>query len=279
MDAQVERYLRELVEAARETLGDNLVAAYAAGSVALGAYQPGRSDLDVALVCEDAVDLSDKQALVARLRHEALPCPARGLELVLYRRSVVQAGTPEPGFDLELNTGAGMTFRATYAADERPAADGRFWYGLDRSVLHQSGLVIVGPPASEMFADLSPDDTHALLVDALRWWLAQPTPAGNEPAPGAEDAVLGACRSLIRIRQGEWLSKAEAGRRLRDAGTAVGLIDRCLEAREGGPPPTAREARAFQQQVLDEISRDERVTSETHPGDAKPDGDRTDYVG
>ena len=97
MDAEVERYLAELVEAARETLGDNLMGAYAAGSIAMGAYQPGRSDVDVALVCEDAVDLSDKQALVARLRHEALPCPARGLELVLYRRSVVQAGTPEPG--------------------------------------------------------------------------------------------------------------------------------------------------------------------------------------
>jgi hypothetical protein len=253
MDAEVERYLAELVEAARETLDGSLVAAYAAGSVALDAYQPGRSDVDVALVCEDPVDLSDKQALVARLRHEALPCPARGLELVLYRRSVVQAGTPEPGFDLELNTGAGMTFRATYAADERPAADGRFWYGLDRSVLHQSGLVIVGPPASEMFADLSATDTRALLVDALRWWLAQPTPSGDEPAPGAEDAVLGACRSLIRIRQGEWLAKGEAGGRLRDAGTATDLIDRCLAARDGGPPPSGREARAFQQWVLDEI--------------------------
>ena len=191
MDAEVERYLAELVEAARETLGDNLVAAYAAGSIALGAYQPGRSDVDVALVCEDAIDVSRKQALVARLRHEALPCPARGLELVLYRRSVAQAGTPEPGFELELNTGAGMTFRATYAADERPAADGRFWYGLDRSILHQSGYAIVGPTASEMFADLSPADLRALLVDALRWWLAQPTSSDSEPTPGAEDAVLG----------------------------------------------------------------------------------------
>ena len=104
-----------------------------------------------------------------------------------------------------------------------------------------------------MFADLSPTDIRALLVDALRWWLALPTPPGDEPAPGAEDAVLGACRSLVRFRHGVWLSKGAAGRRLRDAGTAPELVGRSLQARLGGPPPSGREARAFQQQVLDEI--------------------------
>ena len=63
MDSTIERYLTELVEAARETLGDNLLAAYAAGSIGLGAYEPGRSDVDVALVCEDAVELSLKQRI------------------------------------------------------------------------------------------------------------------------------------------------------------------------------------------------------------------------
>ena len=254
MDSTTERYLTELVEAARGTLGDNLLAAYAAGSIGLDAYEPGRSDVDVALVCEDGVELPLKRALVARLRHETLPCPARGLELVLYRRSVAQAGTLEPGFEVELNTGAGMRFRATYAVEDRPVADGRFWYALDRSILHQSGYVIFGPPASEMFADLSPTDIRTLLVDGLRWWLALPTPPGDEPAPGAEDAVLGACRSLVRFRDGVWLSKGAAGRRLRDAGTASELVERCLRARLGGPPPNGREARAFQQQVLDELS-------------------------
>ena len=253
MDSAVERYLGELVEAARRTLGSNLVAAYGAGSIALDAYQPGRSDIDVALVCEDALGLEQKQALVSRLRHEALPCPARGLELVVYRRTVAQSGTPEPGFEVELNTGARMDFRATYTGGDRPAADGLFWYALDRSILHQSGYVLFGPPAAEMFAEPSPADLRALLVEALSWWLARPTPASDEPAPGTEDAVLGACRSLVRFRDGEWLSKDGAGRRLLADGIAPALIERCLQARRGGTPPSGAEARAFQQQVLDEI--------------------------
>ncbi|MCL7457820.1 nucleotidyltransferase domain-containing protein [Micromonospora sp. MSM11] len=281
LDPPLRRYLTDLVAAARDVLGDDLVGAYAAGSVGLGAYQPGRSDVDVALVCADALDPGRRRELVARLRHEALPCPARGLELVVYRRELARSGTPEPGFEVELNTGARMPFRATWAAADRPVEDGLFWYGLDRSILHQSGYALLGPPAAEAFAALSPADLRRLLADALRWWLALPTPPGDGPAPGAEDAVLGACRSLVRVRHGVWLSKVDAGRRLvADAtadgvpvgetageagdgeavgatgdGGAVDVIERSIAARAGGPPPSGPEARAFQRRVLDEISR------------------------
>ena len=252
----VDRYLAELVGTARGVLGDDLVGAYAAGSLALHAYQPGRSDVDVALVCAGALDLDRKQALVARLRHEALPCPARGLELVAYRRAVAASGTPQPGFEVELNTGARMDFRATYDPRDRPVADGLFWYGLDRSLLHQSGLALLGPPAGEVFADVSPADLRQLLVEALTWWLAIPTPPGDEPAPGTEDAVLGACRSLVRVRDGAWLSKTAAGERLVAAGDpAADLISCALAARRGGTPPAGPQARAFQRRVRTEIAR------------------------
>ncbi|WP_320066864.1 nucleotidyltransferase domain-containing protein [Micromonospora sp. RTGN7] len=254
MDTDLRRYLADLVGAARDVLGDDLVAAYAAGSVALGAYQAGRSDVDVALVCADALADGRKRELVARLRHEALPCPARGLELVVYRWEAARSGTPEPGFEVELNTGARMPFRVTWSGAERPAADGRFWYGLDRSILHSGGLVLAGPPAAETFTDLAPADLRRLLMDALTWWLALPTPPGDAPAAGAEEAVLGAGRCVVRCHDGVWLSKVAAGRRLIDRGHPDGaLIERSIAARHGGPPPNGDAARAFQRGVLDDL--------------------------
>lgn len=256
MDTDVRRYLDDLVAVARTVLGDDLVGGYAAGSVGLGAYQPGRSDIDVALLCAEPIPDEAKRALVAGLRHEALPCPARGLELVVYRRAVAASGTAEPGFEVEVNTGARMAFRATYDPADRPVADGHFWYALDRSILHQCGHALLGPPAAEVFADVTPADLRRLLVDALSWWLALPTPAGDEPAPGAEDAVLGACRSLVRVRHGRWLAKTAAGRRvLADGDEAAPVIERAIAARLGGTPPSGPEARAFQQRVLDEVAR------------------------
>ncbi|MEV4843469.1 nucleotidyltransferase domain-containing protein [Micromonospora matsumotoense] len=253
MDPAVRRYLADLVTTAREVLGPELVGVYAAGSVALDAYQPGRSDVDVALVCRDPLPRRTRHELVARLRHETLPCPARGLELVAYSRAVAGSGTPEPGFEVELNTGARMPSRVTLTPAERPAADGHFWYGLDRSILHQRGHPLVGPPAGEVFADLAPSELRELLVAALRWWLARPAPPGNGPAPGTEEAVLGACRALVRVHDGDWLSKVAAGRRVIALGRDPELVRRCVRARSGGPAPTATEARAFQQQILDEI--------------------------
>ncbi|GAA3776478.1 nucleotidyltransferase domain-containing protein [Micromonospora maritima] len=253
MRDDVRDYLADLVRRSRDVLGDDLAGAYAAGSVGLGAYQPGRSDVDVALLVAASPAGATRRALVDRLRHEALPCPARGLELVVYRRDVAASGTPEPGFEVELNTGATMPFRATYDPADRPAADGRFWYALDRSILRQSGLTLLGPPAAEVFADPPPAALRALLVDALRWWLALPTPPGDAPAPGAEDAVLGACRALVRHRDGVWLGKADAGLRVAADDPDAALIRACVAARRGGPPPSGPAARAFQRRVLAQL--------------------------
>jgi len=96
MDGDVRRYLDDLIAAAHSVLGDNLVGVYAAGSIGLDAFQPGRSDVDVALTVSNAVAGERKRALVAALRHENLPCPARGLELVVYREAVARSGSAVP---------------------------------------------------------------------------------------------------------------------------------------------------------------------------------------
>lgn len=220
-------------------LGTEFAGAYAAGSVALHAFQRGRRDIDIALLCRNPLSQTVKQELIARLRHSALPCPARGLELVVYTRAAAQSGTPNPGFELELKDGPAMAFRQSLQPADRPAADGFFWYGLDRSILHQSGRVLAGPPASEAFAELPPDDLRHLLIDSLHWWMALTGQAGDGPAAGADDAVLGACRALVRQRYGRWLSKVDAARRLLAAGyEPAAVIDRSIAARSGGPPPT-----------------------------------------
>jgi hypothetical protein len=255
VDPRVEEYLHALGDEAQAVLGEDLVGVYAGGSVALDEFHPHRSDVDVAVVCRSALPVASKQELVARLRHEALECPARGLELVTYREEVALAGTSAPAFELELNTGAHMAFRVTLQPEERSPADGLFWYGLDRSLLHQSGVAVVGRPASEMFADLSSQEVRNLLVTALQWWLAASAPADQPPGHHTDDAVLGACRALVRHRTGRWLSKVAAARRLLEEGhDAADVLAQSVAARSGGRPPDPARARAFQEQVLRVVS-------------------------
>ena len=123
-------YLRELVARLRTALGDELLGVYAGGSFALGDFDQSLSDLDVAAVTATHAGRTTKQAIVELLRHESLPCPARGLEFVLYAEPVIHTATTDPGFELNLNSGARMSFRADYEPGEE-----RHWFAIDRSVL------------------------------------------------------------------------------------------------------------------------------------------------
>ncbi len=113
-------YLDELVRRLQGLLGPELVGVYAGGSWALGGYEPGPSDLDVAVVVRKPLTGEAAERIVAELRHEAFPCPARGLELVVYTEGTVGTPTIAPGFELNLNAGSGLTFRAD--REPRPAS-------------------------------------------------------------------------------------------------------------------------------------------------------------
>jgi hypothetical protein len=99
------RYLRAVVGRSADVLGDGLVGVYPTGSVALGAYTPGRIDLDVMAVVAQPPPEPVLREVAARLAHEALPCPATGLEFVVYPRDVVATAGGHAGFLLDLNTG------------------------------------------------------------------------------------------------------------------------------------------------------------------------------
>jgi hypothetical protein len=143
-------------------------------------------------VARNSLDRATKDALVAALRHEAFPCPARGLELVVYAQ-----GRPLP--ELNLNTGEGMDFLATF----EPGQDSPHWFVLDRAIIGQRGFVLAGPPPAEALAQPSEDEILEAIAIGLEWYRDRP----DEPR---DDAALNAVRSRAYLGTGRWASKAEA---------------------------------------------------------------------
>src|SRR5262245_35660759 len=64
------------------------IGTYLHGSVALGGFDPARSDVDVLIVVSSALPAAAQAELGGRLRAAALPCPGTGLEC-----SVITAAT------------------------------------------------------------------------------------------------------------------------------------------------------------------------------------------
>jgi hypothetical protein len=237
--AGVEAYLRELSGRAQETA--DVVGVYVGGSFALGAYQPGRSDLDVAVVTPGSIAWPVKDALIAELRHEALPCPARGLELVVYSAADAASTGIAPAFQLNLNTGAEMPFRVDVEPDP---AEGH-WFAIDRAILRDRAVVVVGPPPQAVFGAIPRRLLLTAIADALRWHLGGAT--------STSDAVLNGCRALRFAVAGDWSSKASAGWWALDYVADRDVVREALAARTGSRPPAEREARAFVEGVIEEI--------------------------
>ena len=192
-------YLDELVARLRDCIGGELVGVYAGGSYALGDYDRRTSDLDVTTVTRRRTPRTRAEKIVAAVRHEALPCPARGLELVLYPLATARSGKVEPGFDLNLNTGPGVPPRV----DFEPVEGEGHWFAIDRSVLAAHGIALFGPPAAAIFVSPARVELLPLLAGTLRWFLR----AGDV----GDAAMLNACRSLRYGREGVWSSKPAAG--------------------------------------------------------------------
>ncbi len=245
---EVAEYERTLVARLAALLGRDLVGVYAGGSLALGGYMPGRSDVDIAAVTRGRLAQARKEEVVAALRHEALTCPARGLELVVYAESVVRTPTDEAGFELELNSGAAMPFHVSFDPSEAP----RHWYVIDRAILSEHGKRLAGPPAHELFARIPRETILPILVESVRW----------HETPGAardDDAVLNACRAWRYAVEGTWSEKPEAGAWASAQLDDPAIVETALAARTHGGSLPRREVESFLRWVLQRLEERHRA--------------------
>jgi hypothetical protein len=178
-------------------LGDRLRGAWLIGSAALGDFAPARSDHDVQAVTTGVLTERERWDLALTLSHEALPCPARGLEFVLYAEpDLLRADGP--AFQLNLNTGARM---ARHVALD-PAEDPRFWFVLDVAGARAHGRRLAGLPADAALPKLPRRLVLRALLDAIAWH--------RRPAAEGGEAALAAARAWAWASDGRWRSKREA---------------------------------------------------------------------
>ena len=249
-----------LVATLGSVLRERLVGVYVSGSVALGDYVPGRSDLDRFVVVSSALPRTVKEDVVASTRHESLPCPARGLELVVYTAEA--AGRPPRGadFELNLNSGRGMPFHVSFEPADEPA----HWFVLDRAIVRERGWALLGPPPEQVFAPVPRHTALAALAQSLRWH-------GENAELAGPNLVLNALRAWRFAATGEWVSKADAARWGPGQGADRGLVDAALAGRMSAerPPLDAERSEALLARVLAEVAgsggRYEVDVPEEHP--------------
>jgi hypothetical protein len=214
----VSSYLDAVAEQVAATAGAALRGVWLTASAALGDFDPARSDLDVQALTDRELPAQARLALAADVAHGRLPCPARGLELVLYEpRGLAAADGPAP--QLNVNTGARIDRRVELETD--PAE--RFWYAIDVAIAREHGVALRGAEPAVLLPELPPALLVRALGEALDWFVA------NDRAGVA--TVLTACRARAWADDGRWRSKRDAAAWAAARSAVPGAIERAVAAR------------------------------------------------
>lgn len=212
-----------VVDVVRSVLSDDLVGAWFVGSIALGGYVPGESDIDINAVCERRVPEGTRHAVAAAIVGVTAECPARGLEITLYRREVAASQPTDAAFELNANGGPRMDTVVRVTPEGQPG----FWYAIDRAIAHRHGVTIAGPPASSIFADAPRTQLLAAMRDSMRWHRA------HERA--TLYSVLNASRAWRFAEEDVLGSKMEGATWARGRWHDPSLIDAAVDLRHGRP--------------------------------------------
>ena len=188
-------YVAEIVTRTRDVLGGDLLAVCLMGSAALGDYRPGRSDIDVAVVAGRPLPVVAREALVAALEHETLPCPARGLELVAYDPTGL-VDPRGPAYLINLNTGPRMDRQVSFDPAESP----QFWFTLDVAIGRTLGRALLGPPPAALFPELPDALVRGRRARLARLVVGPRRPSVHGGPRRVRRVALGADRDVVRRR-------------------------------------------------------------------------------
>jgi streptomycin 3"-adenylyltransferase len=251
-DPAVQQYLDRVVSTLREHLGAELVGVYLHGSLAMGAFDPGRSDVDILAVGtgplspKRRVQLGDALAAISR------PASGGDLELSVVTEAAVRTSSAAPSFEVHVHT-----------HDEPPVVDGADRSGDEDLAIHFAmararGQALFGPAPGELFA--APERAsliHALLSDID--WARESGAAGWEGHHMPELAsmayrTLNAARSWRYLETGDLGSKVEGAMWLerKDPDPDLhALLDAALAFQRGDVPdrPDERAVNAFVDRV------------------------------
>jgi predicted nucleotidyltransferase len=195
-----------LLEALDALLGRNLAGVYLHGSLAMGCFNPERSDLDLLVVSDRPVLRDTKLGLaLTLLRRSRDPVP---IELSVVARADLQPWRYPTPYQCHYSE----SWRERFVADTAGSGWLR-WDDAERTdpdlaahltILHRRGVVLVGPSIAETLPEVPP-------ADYLTSILGDVESAAGYVERDPVYAVLNLCRVYRYVVDGDICSKDEAG--------------------------------------------------------------------
>jgi hypothetical protein len=216
-------FLKRLLSSMQSTLGDQFMGLYLGGSLALGDFNPHRSDIDFVAVTFDELareEVTALQAMHTRLRDAGTKW-ARKLDGSYVPQQIFRhwtAGHPPCPFV------EGDEFTVTQQGSAL----------VQRHIIHQHGVAVAGPHPHEILDPVRAEELQRALHEMLEisWRPLLEDPAWVRQSQMQPFAILTMCRTLYTLEHGFIASKPVAARWFKQAigGQWTELIDWALAA-------------------------------------------------
>jgi len=220
---EVNAVLALLLSEVRALIGEQLLGMYLNGSLSLGAFEPGSSDIDFLVITVEALTNEQVRALSdmhARLLTSGLGYATR-LEGFYLPQAVLRHPTPA-------NTSYPCSAQTKGLLLVELGSD---WV-IQRHLVRESAIVLWGPSPQMLLDVVLPGELRAAVIEQVTgFWKQQlEHPEWLRPREEQAFAILTMCRALYTLAWGEVVSKQRAAAWAREALEApwAQLIDRAL---------------------------------------------------
>ncbi|AZN40944.1 aminoglycoside adenylyltransferase domain-containing protein [Paenibacillus albus] len=195
-------FLEEMADSFKQALGENIVGIYLHGSLAMGGFNPDKSDIDIIIIAKSKLTIEETKALTKQLLllHDELPS-GRGIELSIVLAAIAADFVHPAPFEYHYSD----YHREKYQRDEDYCCGGFEDPDLAAhfTVIYERGMTIYGKPIREVFMPVD----RAFYLQAIIGDIAS---ASAEIMDSPVYYTLNLCRVLLYLREGVVSSKKEA---------------------------------------------------------------------
>jgi predicted nucleotidyltransferase len=222
-------FAEQLASRCANALGDRVVAVILHGSLTLGDFTPGRSDIDLLIVVEQPLadeEIGALQEAVDPLRGEA---PSR-VDLRVVTRAVAAAPAPAPAMEasIALRPGQPLAVETRVAGEPDLVVEFSLVRGHGRSIVGADPSTVIGAVPDEWVVEVG--DRQLAAWERLA-----------DDAAHAELMVLTTCRIWRFSAEGVHCSKSEAGHWALARDPSLTVVEEALRQRGGDPEATIGE--------------------------------------
>lgn len=199
-----EDLLKRFTEMSKQVIGDNLIGIYLHGSLAMGCFNPAKSDLDLILIIENDVPKDMKLEFLQNVVKFNEEAPKKGIELSIVKREFCKPFVYPTPYELH--------FSKTYVdrVKENPKDYIEQIIGTDKdlaahfTIISKYGVTLYGAPIDEVFCEIPKD----FYIDSILYDIEN---AREDIMSNPMYVTLNLCRVLAYLKDELVLSKKTGG--------------------------------------------------------------------